>query len=376
MAVVTTVYFASSQKFRLTGKGLKPSTNHTFYFDNVDQSGNCQPVGKILGSSILTDTSGNVIFDFYYSTGLPSTSTDVTAAQALANAKAGNKKCLLKSADNNSQANCLIKFVSGTVDTGITPVGPAGIGIGGGAGAGGGGGGGGGGGCFTGDTKILMSNGKSKKLKDVKIGDLVYNYDKTKLNEVKYVEYQVLEVELYSPDHTVPFATKDHPIYSDNGVLSSPYPMETYNLYPWLGKTEALTKMQMTAPINLEVYNLWVDGDGTYTVNGWGTTSIVGDGGGIRMNIEMGLFTHDSAMKYLRKFNSLSHTLPKLSKYILYGGYIYTQKISPKVKNVKARKRALEITNSDSKIVNGIVYTVLAIIGAGAILNNKIRQKL
>jgi dTDP-glucose pyrophosphorylase len=81
-------------------------------------------------------------------------------------------------------------------------------------------------------------------------------------------------------------------------------------------------------------------------------------------------------MKYLRKFNSVNQKYPKLSKYILYGGYIYTQKISPKVKNVKARKRALEITNSDNWFVNGVVYTLLGIIGAGALLNNKIRQKL
>jgi hypothetical protein len=50
------------------------------------------------------------------------------------------------------------------------------------------------------------------------------------------------------------------------------------------------------------VYNLWTDGDGTYTVNGYGTTSIIGDGGVLRLCVDRNTITPEIASDLIIKF--------------------------------------------------------------------------
>jgi len=384
-----TVFFAASQVFRFTATSLKPSTRHLFYFDNTDKSASCKPIGGVLGGNILTDTSGNVVFDYYYNSGL-TTSTDYAAAKALANSRAGDKVAKLASSDALSHAQCIVIFVGGGGslpsggNNGISGTGVSGVssvsvsvapsigqgisGTGAGSGAGGASSG-----CFTGDTKVLIADGSSKKIKDVKIGDKVFNFNKTKVNTVKFVEYLVMEEELYSPDEGIPFATKDHPLYKD-GKLHSVYPDYTYGKYPWLGKTELFTYMHMTSPINLEVYNLWVDGDGTYTVNGWGTTSIVGDGGGMRRAFEQKLVDHNEVIKMMRRYANSN-------KCIVYGAYLVNKikwfaeaDVTPI--NLAVGKVLVKIALSDNVLVKKLADAFYGTIGAVALLNNKIKQKM
>ena len=181
----------------------------------------------------------------------------------------------------------------------------------------GGGGGDGGGDCFTPETLILMANGISKKIVDVQIGDRVYNYNRTAINTVKFIErVQDSRWEyLYSPEPGFePFATIHHPIYI-NGRLSSVYPNDCYDLYPWLGKTQAIDIAKIIPAKGQWVYNLWVDGDGTYTANGYGTTSIMGSGDFLRRSADQGFLTPEQVVEIMEFFTTRG-------KYIQYGGYL------------------------------------------------------
>jgi hypothetical protein len=169
----------------------------------------------------------------------------------------------------------------------------------------GGGGGGGGGACFTPDTLVRTLSG-IKPIVDVKVGEQVWNWNGTALNTVTYVE-QTLDLDfvaLYTPDadHDC-FATINHPLYI-NGELSSVAPDTVYELHPWLGRTQPLTPHQVAPAQGRPVYNLWTTGDGTYTVNGYGTTSIVGDGGLLRLMVEQDLMSAERVAQVLVHFNS------------------------------------------------------------------------
>jgi hypothetical protein len=112
-----TTYFASSQAFALTASGLKPSTVHTFAFDGIDVTAQCQQTGTLKGGGLTTDATGSIAFTFYYSSGLPSASTDVTASQDMVNRLAGKKVGVITNSDGSSSASVTINIISGTVAT-------------------------------------------------------------------------------------------------------------------------------------------------------------------------------------------------------------------------------------------------------------------
>jgi hypothetical protein len=153
--------------------------------------------------------------------------------------------------------------------------------------------------CFTEDTQILMADKSIKRIKDVQIGDCVYNQDRTQVNTVKFVEWSLdtYQGQLYSPDPTIkPFATIDHPLFV-NGILSVTDPVSHYDTYPWLGRASKLDYVKTALTLDKIVYNLWVDGDHTYVVNGYGTTSIIEDGAFLRQSVEYGYITHTQTME-------------------------------------------------------------------------------
>ena len=362
---MTKVYkaYALPQKFRMTARGMKPLSRHYFYFDNVDSSNACHQDGKTYGDNLITDSRGELQFHFHYARTSDFSTTFATKTE-LENALVGSKQMILRTSDNTSIATAVVQVVVGNTANGWIGggIGIGAVGVGAAAAAAAGSGV-----CFTADTRIAMANGKTKMIKNVKIGDKVFNHDKSAVNTVKYVEYSVVETEFYAPEYDLtPFATKDHPLFID-GELQTPYPKETYKLYPWLGMTKAVDTFAMTEPVTSEVFNLWVDGDNTYNVNGYGTTSIIGDGGGIRMNIELDLLTHEQAMAQMRRFVNAN-------RFTSYGAYIYNTKLSPRVTNVNTRKRALGVMLSDNIVVKSLVNGVLGIVGAGAIVNNKVKK--
>lgn len=174
-------------------------------------------------------------------------------------------------------------------------------------------GGGGGGGCFIPEAYVLLSDGTEKKISEIQVGDLVFNRNRTKINRVRFVEIVKGErhKHIYSPNtYDEPFATIDHPIYMKNGLSAVDSDL-TESLYPWLGRPEELYLPVITQNKNDKVYNLWVDGDGTYIVNGYGTTSIIYDGGMLSDFLEMNYFDADHIRQlyedYTTNGNQLLH---------------------------------------------------------------------
>jgi hypothetical protein len=193
--------------------------------------------------------------------------------------------------------------------------------------------------CFTGESLVSMADGTFKMIKDVQVGDKVWNHDKTRVNTVTYVEKTLDTVygQLYSisKDHE-PFITINHPMYID-GKLSSVYPDKIYNSYPWLGMTEPLNPDRIIDATGQTVYNLWTNGDHTYIVNGYGTTTINGDGGWGRMLVEQGITTPE-------RLGEVLYECASGGKELSYGAYI-CDKILAKL---------------DIKIVNKVVGRIMA----------------
>ena len=171
--------------------------------------------------------------------------------------------------------------------------------------------------CFTGDSLISMADGTFKPIKDVQVGDLVFNRHKTASNKVTFVEKTKDDRFGYLYSISVdeePFITVNHPMYIDD-ELCSVYPERTYNAYPWLGMTKQLIPDRMVPATGQDVYNLWVTGDGTFIVNGYGTTSIMGDGGWARLLAEQGISSPERVSEVLQEFASSG-------KESSYGAYV------------------------------------------------------
>jgi len=231
------------------------------------------------------------------------------------------------------------------------------------ASGGGGGSGTGGGGCFTADTQVDMADGTTKEIADVEIGDLVYNYNRTKINRVLFIE-KAMDSDLgflYSPDQRhQPFATFNHPLYI-NGKLSTTDPEYMYNLYPWFGHTELIATNNTSPPTGVMTYNLWTDGDHTYVVNDYGTTSIVGDGGLLRLMVEQGLMSYERASEVLISFVGMG-------KHIGYGLYVLNQ-LSGKLNIKPVNQLSAWVFNDDSRTVaKKIFFGVAKVVGIVACL--------
>jgi hypothetical protein len=177
--------------------------------------------------------------------------------------------------------------------------------------------------CFTKDTLIDMADGTRKKIIDVKEGDLVWNHDKTQINCVTLFEYDVDDTycALYSPSEEFePFATYNHPLIID-GEMYAPDPEANYKMYPWLGQNKKLENIKTVPASGQEVYSLWVDGDNTFRVNGYGTHSIFGEGGGLLDCYQRGYLTKDEVLNIRHKFNRYGDNAT-------YGGYLYNNFLS------------------------------------------------
>jgi hypothetical protein len=229
-----------------------------------------------------------------------------------------------------------------------------------------GGGGGGGSNCFTSETIVDTITGK-KKIVDIKIGDKVWNKNKTELNTVTFVE-KALDTNfgsLYTPSKDFePFATIEHPLYID-GKLSAVDPKVVENYYPWLGKMEKIDPVKVSPSEGKMVYNLWTDGDGTYTVNGYGTTTIIGDGGVLRLMLEKEVVTNDIVETVL-------NTCISAGKDTSYGAYLINNtfgKLNVSLVNNLLVKAFKDDTSPNTRKT---VMTIFKLVGKIAcIINNK-----
>ena len=174
-----------------------------------------------------------------------------------------------------------------------------------------------GGDCFTANSLVTMAAGHGVRICDIQVGDYVLARDGKSLNQVKFIEVveDTIWGFLYSPDEKhEPFATINHPLYID-GVLHSPDPDVTEHLYPWLDKCEKIEKINTISAQGKLVYNLWVDGDHTYIVNGYGTHSIMDDGGFLAKAHSMSLLSHKQVMDIMFEFTTNGNDLQ-------YGAYL------------------------------------------------------
>jgi hypothetical protein len=221
-----------------------------------------------------------------------------------------------------------------------------------------------GGGCFTGDTMVNMANGKKKKISDIKVGDEVMNFDGTSTNKVLFVEKLSGEIfeTLYSPDKKYKaFATANHPLYI-NGKLSAVDPEFNYSIYPWLGKNEKLIPIDVVPATSDLVYNLWTDGDCTYIVNGYGTTTIIGDGGVVRLAYEQGLITAERASEIIVKFTDAGMKT-------VYGAYLFNETFGKlNWKPVNSFLAAIYADKDKNKVAQKFVDVIFGIVGSIAMI--------
>lgn len=162
--------------------------------------------------------------------------------------------------------------------------------------------------CFKDTTKVKMSDGSIKNIEDVQVGDLVANHDGTSFNCVKFIVDADYKGKLYTPTNDVePFGSKEHPLILDNKYYSYDVDYANANM-PWLGEVQKLEYTNSVDVTGIKVYNLLVDGDGTYNVNGFGTTSIIGDGGKLIKDVEQGLITKEQALETLRHYHDAGGT--------------------------------------------------------------------
>jgi len=153
---------------------------------------------------------------------------------------------------------------------------------------------------------VLQGSGKGafyeKPISEVVVGEYVSSADKTTSNEVvfieKYNKNQSNQDKLYSPDPDIePFATVNHMLKKGDEWVA----VKT-DLYPWLDVCQKLENALIKELKNEEVYNLWVSGDGTYCVNGYGTHSIMYDGGFMRNAYDQKIITYKDVLNLLKEF--------------------------------------------------------------------------
>ena len=277
--------------------------------------------GTSVASGVTIPPAGSLSFTSYYSTqsGLALPFADYISSVVI--------NSTLSGAPVNSTITNYVTFSSTPLDPPWKR--PPIDGTGGGGGAGGGSGGWdiipllllvafGVGECFTAGTQVLMADGSTKNIEDVEVGDRVYNHDRSQINTVKFLERSLDSNwgELYSPSPDFePFVTINHPLYI-NGQLSAVDPENHFDLYPWLGQAAKIANPTVIPPKGEIVYNLWIDGDHTYVVNGYGTTSIIDDGAFMRQACEYGYTTHAETLGILRTHSNNGRPLRVGSYYV------------------------------------------------------------
>ena len=197
-----------------------------------------------------------------------------------------------------------------------------------------------------------------KPISEVKVGDYVMNSNKLEANEVVFVQkHSPAEnhPDLYSPSPELkPFATLHHPLFVGGEWIA----MKT-DMFPWLEPLTS-TKDFVTEPAgDRELYNLWVKGDGTYNVNGYGTHSILFDGGFMRNSYDQGLLDHEGVMGILEQYIYYK-------KDLIYGAFLFNR-LFGRI-NIKLLNRlCVNILSADDttkrKKVAHLVMRILAKIG-------------
>lgn len=191
----------------------------------------------------------------------------------------------------------------------------------------------GGGECFTGDTLINIVGGKTKRIDQIQIGELVIDAltgNANKVIGVKVTEYESGRRLFATKPGVKPFITEQHAFYNDNNELCA-MSSECEYLAPWLGPVKVVDVPEIeTAAEDITVYNLIFETGNSHYANGVPVSNMVGHGGTYVL-FQKGFITEEEYKGYIYHLentvglNSLSQEQKakvfkivfKLSKYIL-----------------------------------------------------------
>ena len=199
--------------------------------------------------------------------------------------------------------------------------------------------------CFTEDTRVILWTDDPdsedlimRPISQIMVGDYVMNKDRTKANKVVFVQKHDQadqHPDVYSPSSEIePFATLHHPLFVDGEWIA----VKT-NYFPWLEKNKPVTNPIIKSLGDRELYNLWVTGDGTYTVNGYGTHSILYDGGFMRNSFDQNIIDHGGVMKILEQY-------VYYNKNLIYGSFLFNRLIG-KINLKWLNKLCVNFLNAD-----------------------------
>lgn len=119
--------------------------------------------------------------------------------------------------------------------------------------------------CFLGETKILMSDGSLKQIKDIKEGNEVFSYDFTTKNLVKS---NVLKLKIkennpggYLLINNILKVTSDHRIWKNNAVWEE---AKNFKIGDWFTDSKGnKVELKIVSPVPgvFTVFNLYLDGE-------------------------------------------------------------------------------------------------------------------
>ncbi len=228
--------------------------------------------------------------------------------------------------------------------------------------------------CFSGETPIELADGTTKPIKDIAIGDLVMNHDRTMINKVRMIQIsdsKGFANTLWSPDPEIkPFATLNHPVYI-NGKLSAAAPEVAMNYQPWIGEVIKAEDAKISKTENQKVYNIYPDGDATFRVYHWGAPSLSdGDTTTFRM-YEQGVITFEEVQELL---NGIISESEKYGPNVIYGGVILDRAMR-KINSDLLMKYAIKFWLLKNPLLRSAIFRFITLVGASAQLAKKKQLK-
>jgi hypothetical protein len=97
-------YSVVEKDYTIKATGLKASTTHKFYLENIDLTAKCKQDGGTLGSGLQSDAAGNINFVFYYYPDITDPTSEIQKAAQLASQPAAEKAFELRNSDSTSKA--------------------------------------------------------------------------------------------------------------------------------------------------------------------------------------------------------------------------------------------------------------------------------
>lgn len=90
------IFLVRDQSFDVTVNGLLPLTYHYLYFEGkLVPSAQFKPIGGKLGDALISDANGQLNFVYYYTSNLPTSTTELTEYYNFINSLAGKKQLVV-----------------------------------------------------------------------------------------------------------------------------------------------------------------------------------------------------------------------------------------------------------------------------------------